>query len=326
MRFLIANNTKIPAVGYGGTERVIWWLGKEFVRLGHEVTYLVAPGSSCPFARVLPYDPAVPMPRQIPPDIDFAHFHFQIVTPVAVPYLITHHGNDAIAREYDINTVFVSLNHAQRHGARAFVHNGLDPEEYGPVDLHRPRRHLLFLGYARRPEKNLKACAAIARGCGLPLAIVGGRKKFGNAWFRLMGSEYMGYLGGKEKNLVLQNSTALLFPVRWHEPFGLAVIEALYFGCPVFGTAYGSLPELITPEVGLLSNSRAKLTNAVQTLLPGWDRRKCHEYARAHFTCKQMAQNYLAMYGQVLEGKTLNPKKPRAQETFSKDKLLPFFE
>ena len=37
--------------------------------------------------------------------------------------------------------------------------------------------------------------------------------------------------------------------MRWHEPFGIALIEALYFGCPVFGTPYGSLPEIVEEGV-----------------------------------------------------------------------------
>ena len=36
--------------------------------------------------------------------------------------------------------------------------------------------------------------------------------------------------------------------------FGLALIESLYCGCPVLGTPYGSLPELIPPNVGFLSH------------------------------------------------------------------------
>lgn len=53
MNILIVNNTPIPATKYDGTERIIWWLGRELNRLGHTITYLVGKGSSCPFAKVL---------------------------------------------------------------------------------------------------------------------------------------------------------------------------------------------------------------------------------------------------------------------------------
>ena len=56
MHILIVNNTTIPAFKYGGTERIIWWLGKDLVKRGHKVTYLVESGSSCDFAAVIPYN------------------------------------------------------------------------------------------------------------------------------------------------------------------------------------------------------------------------------------------------------------------------------
>ena len=56
----------------------------------------------------------------------------------------------------------------------------------------------------------------------------------------------------------------MIFPVRWHEPFGLAIVESLYFGCPVFGTPYGSLPEIVAPDVGVLSARASDLAEAVR--------------------------------------------------------------
>ena len=41
MHILIVNRSKIPVSAYGGAERIIWWLGKALVQMGHQVTYLV---------------------------------------------------------------------------------------------------------------------------------------------------------------------------------------------------------------------------------------------------------------------------------------------
>ena len=60
-------------------------------------------------------------------------------------------------------------------------------------------------------------------------------------------------VGGNKKNRLLQHSKGLIFPVKWDEPFGLAITESLYCGCPVFGTPYGSLPELVPSDVGFLA-------------------------------------------------------------------------
>jgi glycosyltransferase involved in cell wall biosynthesis len=60
---------------------------------------------------------------------------------------------------------------------------------------------------------------------------------------------FHGLLGGDGKNAILNSSKGLVLPVLRHEPFGLAVIESLYFGCPLFGTPYGALPELLGRKI-----------------------------------------------------------------------------
>jgi len=41
MNILIFNNCKIPVYAYGGTERVIWDLGRGLTEAGHRVSFLV---------------------------------------------------------------------------------------------------------------------------------------------------------------------------------------------------------------------------------------------------------------------------------------------
>jgi len=74
----------------------------------------------------------------------------------------------------------------------------------------------------------------------------------------------------------------LLFPVLWNEPFGIALIESLYFGCPVIGTPYGSLPELIPKEVGFLSSKKDELVIAVKNI-DAYDRTTCNRYVMDNF-------------------------------------------
>ena len=106
---------------------------------------------------------------------------------------------------------------------------------------------------------------------------------------------FEGMVGGEQKSRLINGSKALLFPVRWNEPFGLAVVESLYFGCPVFGTPYGSLPELVTPEFGFLSNKQSELVEALSHV-EEYYRLKCHEYICDNFTSVHMAQNFLPWY------------------------------
>ena len=64
----------VPPRLYGGTERVIWDLGKSLAKHGHKVSYLVPEDSSCDFGSILPINPQKSWQEQIPDNIDIAHF------------------------------------------------------------------------------------------------------------------------------------------------------------------------------------------------------------------------------------------------------------
>jgi len=95
MNITIVNPSKIPALLYGGTERVIWYLGKELAKLGHDITYLVAEGSYCDFAKVLILDQNRNLNSQIPKDTDIAHFNFPVNEQIDKPFVTTIHGNSS---------------------------------------------------------------------------------------------------------------------------------------------------------------------------------------------------------------------------------------
>lgn len=128
--------------------------------------------------------------------------------------------------------------------------------------------------------------------------------------------KFHGMVGGVEKNHLLQGSKGLIFPVKWHEPFGLAIIESLFFGAPVFGTPFGSLPELVHNDVGFLSTSAGELAEHI--MHTQYDTRICHEYARDLFNSQVMAKAYLKKYEIVLSGKTLHEKKPELKADIDK--------
>jgi len=150
--------------------------------------------------------------------------------------------------------------------------------------------------------------------------VAGGKHK----WFKWRPwLKYLGMLGGEAKNKALNRAKALVFPVLWNEPFGLAVIEAMYFGCPVLATPYGSLPELVNEQVGVLSDQADVLIEAAKHL-DQFDRRACHDHVLAHFTAQLMTDNYLELYEKVMRGHSLNPKPPVNGGNYDTKKLLPF--
>lgn len=304
MNILLVCDQKIPALLYGGTERIVWWLGEELHKRGHKVSFLAGKGSYCHFADVSIYDSKKTINEQVPENIDVVHVHFPVEEEIMKPYIATLHGNSIANKEYDLNTVFISKNHAERHGSSEFVYNGLDFNEYGPVDWNLKREHMLFLGKASRSKKNLKGCVKIAKALDEKLAIVGGK---GLPFSKT--KKYKGFLGGMAKSRVINQSKALLFPVIWHEPFGLAIVESLYFGAPVFGSTYGSLPELISAEVGITSNSYSELIEATRNH-QNYSKKLCHEYVCDQFSQKRMCDGYLQMYEKVLNGYNINEITP----------------
>jgi glycosyltransferase involved in cell wall biosynthesis len=325
MHVLIVNNTIIPALKYGGTERVIWWLGKELVKRGHKVTYMVAKGSNCPFANVLELNTDKPFNELVPADVDVIHLNHAVNETPLKPYIITLHGNLNHQQPLDKNTVFVSANHAARFGSDIFVHNGIDPEDYGKPILNNRRKYIHFLGDAAWRVKNVRGAITIAAKVKFPLHVIGGVRFNFNQGLRLTFDRnviFHGMKGGAEKNQILNQSKAMLFPVLWHEPFGIAIIESLYFGCPIFGTPYGSLPEIVNDDVGYLSNKASELVIGLQNI-DIYGRQDCHDYVMANFTSVQMTTKYLYFYEQALNGNSLNKTHPQLQKV-QVEKFLPF--
>lgn len=327
MNVLIVLNTHLPVVTYGGTERVVWYLAHELQKKGHKVTFLAAAGSVCPFAECLPYLDNEPIDRQIPEYIDVVHFQNSTLGYNGKkPYIVTYHGN--FLHDIDRNAVFVSKNHAKRNNSESYVHNGLDWDDYGPLNLSDTRGYFHFLGKAAWRVKNLKGAIDIVKA--LPkekLYVLGGSRLNFKMGFRFTLSpriKFYGMVGGKDKITLLQHSRGLIFPVRWHEPFGLAITESLYCGAPVFGTTYGSLPELIPSEVGFLTNSKKAM---VEHIVNEYDYspKRCHEYAKEMFNSRLMAERYITKYEMVMNGNYLNNIQPHPQPNESRErKDFPF--
>jgi glycosyltransferase involved in cell wall biosynthesis len=304
----------IPVYRYGGTGRDIWYEGKELTRMGHRVTYLTGAGSRCPFAEVLPYHPDQPIDVQLPDGADVVHFHFTPREPVSKPYMVTLHGNPAYGEAIDINTVFVSRDHARRHGSDMYVYNGMDWDDYGDTNLSEARRHFHFLANAAWRVKNLKGAIAVSRIAEERLIVLGGYRLNFRMGFRMTFDRHVsfrGFVGGEEKFGPMRQSKGLIFPVLWPEPMGLAVIESLYFGAPVFGTPYGSLPELVPEEVGFLTNSASSLAGAIQEAAL-YKPDICHQYAADCFNSRTMTEHYVALFEKVIGGETLNKIRPAA--------------
>jgi len=94
----------------------------------------------------------------------------------------------------------------------------------------------------------------------------------------------------------LGSSRALLFPVDWPEPFGLAMTEAMACGTPVLALRRGSVPEVVEDGVtGFVRNSEEDLA-VVADQVGQLSRRACRERVERLFSVEVMTDGYENVY------------------------------
>lgn len=113
-------------------------------------------------------------------------------------------------------------------------------------------------------------------------------------------ARWIGSVAGGEKADLLRRSRAVLFPIRWEEPGGTAVCEALAAGTPVVAMARGCLPSLVERDVtGFLAEDEAEFTAALGRLAE-LDPAACAAAARHRFSPGVMAGGYERLYAELL--------------------------
>ena len=108
--------------------------------------------------------------------------------------------------------------------------------------------------------------------------------------------EFVGEINEKEKISFLGNAAALLFPIDWPEPFGIAMIEAMSCGTPVVAFPKGSVPEVIDDgQSGYIVNDVEEAVKAVERAR-GLSRAGVRACFERRFTVERMAKDYISMY------------------------------
>ena len=324
----------VPPRLYGGTERVVSYLAEELVRLGHDVT-LFASGDSETSAklvacsrRALRLDPSVKDPlahltlmlervRSRAQEFDILHFHlehlhFPLFRSVARKTVTTVHGRldlpelPPLYREFS-DMPLVSVSNAQRAPVPfanwvGTVHHGL-AREVCPFNPAPRGGYFAFLGRVS-PEKGLERAIEIARRAGARLRIAAKVDPADEAYFRneimplvaTPGIEFVGVLTEAQKPAFLGNATALIFPIDWPEPFGLALIEAMSCGTPVIAWPHGAVPEVVEDgRTGFVVDSIEAAVAALERA-PRLDRLAVRERFEERFSAARMAQDYLSVY------------------------------
>lgn len=324
MKIIFYHHTPLPVKTYGGTERIMFWHMKELAKLRHEVVLLGHPDSQVEefgikLIKLSNDNIRNGWEKLIPLDADIVHLQVNKTLEQNIPQINTVHGNGQPEEVFHINSVFVSNAHANLHGSERFIYNALDFDEYPkPESVNKSNQNLLFLAKASWSVKNLKDSKAVAIANKKHLYIAGGRT------FSL--SRYIhniGQIGGEEKIKLIRNCDALIFPVRWPEPFGLALVEAMSQGLGIFGSCYGSLPEVIG-EAGYICKNKFDLNEAVQEFKFKLTPNQIIDYAHSTFNIGKYTQDYLCLYEKVINNESLNKKNPVYTKKIKAEELLDF--
>lgn len=112
--------------------------------------------------------------------------------------------------------------------------------------------------------------------------------------------KYIGKISPKEKNELLGNAKALLFPTVWEEPFGLVMIEAMACGTPVIAFNKGSIPEVIKHnKTGFVVKNEKEMIEAIKKI-DQINRTDCREHIENNFTVEKMVDGYERIYKKIV--------------------------
>jgi glycosyltransferase involved in cell wall biosynthesis len=234
---------------------------------------------------------------------------------IATPIVHTLHGQftEATAAFYlkhSHKAVLVGVSRAQLASAPS----ALAPFEVipNPIDVsvwplcERKQNYVLWVG-RMTPEKGPHRAIAAALEAGVPLILAGVIQPGQQAFFEREVAphidddrvRFVGEVGGAQKLSLFARARGLLMPIRWEEPFGMVMIEAMACGTPVIAFPEGAARELVADGTAgfLVDDERAMATaiGRLSTISP----RDCRRWVAAHCDVEVVAAAYERTYRAV---------------------------
>jgi len=328
----------VPPVAYGGTENVIDILARSLVGAGVDVVLVTTGDATCPVPRRWVFPRALGVGNggvaeeachvigayAMLRDVDIVHDN-SIVGPLYAPSIpsprvvTTNHGpfNEILMPVYRAisqRTSVIAISHHQASEAvdggiciAAVIHHGIDVERipFGSGT----GGYAAFLG-RMHPNKGIEEAIRVARAAGMPLRIaakmseLAERDYFNTRVAPHLGGdiEFVGELGRSEKYDLLKDAVCLLNPIRWAEPFGMAMIEAMACGTPVVTNNRGSASEIVDQgETGFLCDDESSLVRALHHV-KSLNRSRCRLAVEQRFSSRRMAVEHIALYRHLISG------------------------
>ncbi len=251
------------------------------------------------------------------------YFGFPLARIAPAPVVTTLHGRLDLPEMQPLYHAFgdvplVSISDSQRRPVPSA--NWVDTVYHG-IDLDAftcgsgKGGYLAFLGRIS-PEKGLDIAVRVAHAAGMPLKIAARKplpfkhdpevrrdwEYFHDQIQPLLDHrdvEFIGEVDGPAKNEFLGGAAALLFPIRWPEPFGLVMVEALACGTPVLALNDGSVPEVIDHgRTGAICHDEDELVEVVKQIAE-FDRQACRAEVDRRFSPAAMAAAYEQVYASL---------------------------
>jgi glycosyltransferase involved in cell wall biosynthesis len=187
-----------------------------------------------------------------------------------------------------------------------------------PIDLQAwPLRelksdYLLWIG-RMTPEKGPHRAIAAARAARVPLVLAGVIQPGQQAFFdravapHVDGKRvsFVGEVGGSAKRSLFAHARGLLMPIRWNEPFGMVMVEALACGTPVIAFPEGAARELIiNGKTGFLVDDERAMADAIGQLAR-IGAEDCRAWVSQHCDVEVVAAAYERTYRSVALPRTM---------------------
>lgn len=319
----------VPPIHYGGIERILDMLIKEYLEAGHEVTLIGHPDSKPAVGcRFIPYssDKDNVIKNGLLITKSYLKYKFDIIhsfsrliylfplLPFGVQKIMSYQREPTITQikravqlskkntlaftgcsDYISNQIAVV-------GDAYTVYNGVPLDAFHFNNVVSPDAPLVFLGRIEE-IKGTHVAIEVAIKTNKKLIIAGNIPSEHKQYFEEKVKPYLNenitYIGPVndiQKNELLQNASAFLMPILWNEPFGIVMAEAMACGTPVIGFARGSVPEVVKNEItGFTCTTIDDMINAVNSISK-INRETVRAEAENRFSAKVIADNYLQLY------------------------------
>jgi glycosyltransferase involved in cell wall biosynthesis len=251
---------------------------------------------------------------------DVIHDHcgftaFAMADRIGVPMVHTLHGpftrdTRAFYEHHGRKASAVAISRRQRAAAPpnlrviAVIPNPIDAEAWP----YQPEKgdYLLWLGRLTAVKGPQRAIAA-ARAAGVPLVLAGPVQPGDEEFFardvepHVDGDavSYIGEVGGDDKKRLFARARALLMPIRWDEPFGIVMVEAMAGGTPVIAFPEGAASDVVIDgRNGFLVEDEDAMAGAVGRL-ETIDPAECRKSVVERYGVDRVAAAYEAAYAGV---------------------------